>query len=566
MKRPPPVPPHAAGLPPAIINACMDHATEAILVADMHAEGAPLCFVSDAFVTITGYSKLEAIGRSCSFLQGTDRNQPEVDLIRKALQSGKGIEVTLRNYKKDGTLFYNHLRLVPAKDRSGTLSHYIGYVNDVSAQRRAEETIYSLSFRDRISGLLNRGAFSNEVRLARAAERGGIVVLKLDIVRFHDINTGYGFDVGDRLLQAVARRLETTNAFAVGRLGANEFALAFRAKSGEQAEKIVAGTLRLAQNSYTLHENVFSLRFSAGYAYGANADDGIELIRKAGTALHRSKRSVLKETYTFSDADDAQARARVQLTADLKRAVTNNEFLLHYQPKVSLSDLQIVGAEALIRWQHPALGLQLPAQFIPQAEELGLIGEIDDWALTAANRLSCAANTNGENGFRVAVNLSGRDILQPHSVDRIIALCDRDAIDARQLILEMTETVMITSSSHVLGAMNELRSRGFGLAIDDFGTGYSSLGYLDQFPVSEIKIDRSLVKELDKSTTKRIIVESVIKIGAASRINIVAEGVESHDELAVLKELNCPYGQGYLFGRPQHSDGFLARLRSGLTS
>ena len=550
----------AAQLPSKIVDACMDNSKEAIIVADMRLAEAPLCFVNDAFVDITGYSKDEAIGRNCNYLQGTDRSQPEIELIRKSIKANEPLEVTLRNYKKDGTLFYNRLRLMPAKDVSGLLTHYIGFLEDVSEQHRADATIEHLSMLDRITGALNRGAFSNEISIASEADRSGIAIVKIDIVRFHDINNGFGYDVGDSLLREVAKRLKTTEAFAVGRMGANEFALAFRAQTSDQADKIAAHTLKLAEMAFPLEESLMSPRFSAGYAFGIPDGDGSDLIRKAGTALHRSKRSLFKEIQIYSDNDELEARGRVRLTTELKQAVKNDEFLLHFQPKVDLTTSRIVGAEALIRWQHPIFGLQLPGLFISHAEEVGLIGRIDEWGLMTAARFCKIANSQNENPITISCNMSGQEIMAPGKLDRLLWRCDQEEVDPRLIILELTESVIVTSGSAAIDRLREIRKLGFGLAIDDFGTGYSNLRYLEDLPFSEIKIDRSFVTELDKSPTKQIIVEALIKLGQQSGTSIVAEGIETETELAILRELGCPYGQGYLLGRPTDADQFLVSL------
>ncbi|MGF7161902.1 diguanylate cyclase (GGDEF)-like protein/PAS domain S-box-containing protein [Rhodoligotrophos appendicifer] len=565
MKRPHPsvvqvFPLRAAELPPSIVDECMDNSKEAIIVADMRLADAPLCFVNNAFVDITGYSRQEAIGRNCNYLQGTDRKQPEVKLIRQAIKAKQPLEVTLRNYRKDGTLFYNRLRLLPARDASGFISHYIGFVEDVSEQHDAEVTIGRLSFVDQTTGVLNRGAFSEQIRIASKADRSEMVIVRVDIVGFHDINNGFGHDVGDSLLRAVAKRLTKTNAFAVGRMGANEFALAFRAKTSDQADNIAADTVQLASEAYQLEEILLSPRFSSGCAFGIPETDGTYLIRKAGSALHRSKRSTSRELNVFTVDDDSEARRRIRLTTELKQAIKNNEFLLHFQPKVDLRTLRIVGAEALIRWQHPILGLQLPGLFISHAEEVGLIGDIDEWGLKTAARFCKMVNRRSEHPITISCNISGQEIMEPGKLDRIMRMCEQEEVDPRLIILELTESVIVTSGSAAMDRLKEIRKLGFGLAIDDFGTGYSNLRYIEELPFSEIKIDRSFVTDLDRSPTKRIIVEALIKLGQQTGIDIVAEGIETEREFATLKELGCGYGQGYLFRRQAVTNSLCAWL------
>ena len=295
-----------ADLPPALINTCLDSTQDAVIVADMQQPNSPLCLVNKTFLRITGYSKNEIIGRNCRYLQGSDRNQPEVDLIRQAIAEERPLNITLRNYRKDGSLFYNNLTLTPIKDQHSVLTHYVGVVNDITHQHVSEEIIDKLSHVDNVSGLNNRRSFSSKIKSLLEEEKVPLLILKMDIVRFHDVNYGYGYDFGDSLIRAIAERLKETSAFAVGRMGANEFALAFWIKNRERADELAARTLNLAQEAYNLHGSRLSPRFAAGYVYGTSKGDGSDLIRQAGTALHRSKQSPSKEMSVFTNIDERE--------------------------------------------------------------------------------------------------------------------------------------------------------------------------------------------------------------------------------------------------------------------
>jgi diguanylate cyclase (GGDEF)-like protein/PAS domain S-box-containing protein len=548
-----------ANLPDSVIEKCFGCVHEGVIVADMRRPGQPICFVNDAFQRITGYSEKDALGKNCSYLQGSDRSQPEIDLIRTAIAGGSSIGVVMRNYTNKGGLFLNKLNLHPVKDDSDILTHYVGILSDVTSEFEAGKQIDRLSHLDDITGLLNRAYFNSEfIRLMRETSHG-VLLLKIDIVRFHDVNSGYGYDIGDALLREVAQRLRSTGAFAIGRMGSNEFALAFRAETNEEADAIVGRTLALMQPPYPLPGTLLALRFYSGYVFASAEAERSTLIRQAGTALHRSKRGGGPDAQTYDAADEAEARRRVRLTTELRHAIEANEFYLEYQPKVALQTGVLIGAEALIRWRHPIFGSQPPSLFINHAEEIGLIGQIDAWAVREAAHFACKVNEARRTPITISVNVSGAELNDREVLKTLNSIFSDIKVNPSWLILELTETTMVKSSSPGIQLMHDVRKMGVGLSVDDFGTGYSSLRYLETLPITELKIDRSFVQDLATSSTKRIIVESLIKLGVESNIAIVAEGIETENELNVLKAMGCSYGQGYLFGRPEGADRFLAR-------
>ena len=537
-------------------------------MADMQKSGQPICFVNEAFERITGYSSKEAIGKNCAYLQGSDREQPAIDTIRAAIAQHLSIAVVLRNYTKSGNLFINSLELRPVKAAGGALLYYVGIISDITKEHEAGKTIDRLSHLDDITGLLNRASFTQRFSHLAGRSDSSVLLLKLDIARFHDINGGYGYDVGDALLREVAQRLLETGAVATARMGANEFAAAFLAESPEEAEAIVSRTVQTVELPYPLLGTTLSPSFYTGYVFAKPDGDCSKLIRRAGAALHRSKRGEFPEAQTFDATDEAEARRRVRLTTELRHAITAGEFCLEFQPKLDLHAGAVVGAEALIRWRHPVFGTQPPSLFIDHAEEIGLVAEIDAWVINEAAKFASILNKTrvgpGNPPLSISVNVSGSDLTNPLLFDHVYSAVKKFDADPGWLILELTETRLMKSSSSALKTLQRLRNAGFGLSIDDFGTGYSSLRYLDTLPITELKIDRSFVSHLETSSIKRIIVEALIKMGDATKIAIVAEGIETDQELCLLKELGCPYGQGYLLGRAETADQFLLRVNGEL--
>ena len=532
----------------------LDHIGDGVLVADMRLRGQPIVRVNPAFETITGYTAAEAIGKNCRYLQGNDRLQPEIAEMRAALAEGRECSVTLRNYRRDGTMFRNALRLVPFCDSSGQTTHFVGIVRDVTHAPGI----------DRLTGLLDRYGLLDRLAAIDVPASSAVLLVKLDILRFHDVNNGFGYDVGDALLRSVATRLSTLMAAAIARVGTNSFTLAFELGDVEHAGSIVDDILALLRPRFVLPGASIAVQFAAGFAIGFAGLDPLQLVRQAGAALQRAKAMPGHPPHPYAATDERDAHNRIRLASDLQTAVANQELLFHYQPQVDLASGDVVGAEALLRWNHGAFGLQPPDRFIAVAEETGTILDIGAWGLHMLTAQAAKINRGRRMPIRFSFNVSVVEFMRRDMVAFVEQVLEQTGCRPEWLTLELTENLMVPEPEEIRRAFGNLRRLGVGISIDDFGTGYSNLRYLESFPLSEIKVDRSFVHDLAHSAAKRVIVESIVKLGAALDIRVVAEGIETEAERAIMRALGCSVGQGYLFAAPMDDVAFQRLLDDGL--
>jgi PAS domain S-box-containing protein/diguanylate cyclase (GGDEF)-like protein len=541
-----------------VVRKLVEELTDGIVIARVSAGNAPLLYVNRAFENLTGYERHEVLGKDCRYLQGNNRDQPEVARIRTAIAARMPVDVTLRNYRKDGSAFWNRLSLRPIAVVGEQL--YLGILRDVSAVRQTEIDLDRAANFDVATGCLNRQSFIVAAERCFATHSGRALIVKLDIIGFHDINAGYGFEVGDALLLETGRRLRETGAATVARMGANEFALAFELPDAASAQLIVSRISMALDHDFVVPGASVSLRFAIGYAIGEPGGSAIALVRNAGTALQAAKSDQLGGPRPFLGADQEEARLRVRLTRELKVAIANNEFVHHFQPQIDLSTGEWVGAEALLRWNHPLFGSQPPSRFMEAAERTGLLLALGERGLCAVADFARRVNEHRDRPLRFSVNVSATEFLHRDMAELVDRVLRQTGAKPAWLTLEITESMLLNDTPGVLEAFRRLRDLGIGISVDDFGTGYSSLRLLETFPVTEIKIDRSFVGELAASPSKMVIVRAISDLGRALGLTVVAEGVETEAQRALLAGMGCPIGQGYLFGVPADEESFAADL------
>lgn len=555
----------AAGFSLVLREAALEASETGILVADLSLPDAPLVYVNAAAERLTGYGRAEMLGRNCRFLQGGARGQAEVANIRAAVEGRQPCSVTLRNFRKDGSTFWNQLRLLPILDEGGQARHYFATLRDVTAHRDAVDRLERLTTTDAQTGLLNRaGLVARMQALLDGFGTRELAVAKLDLVSLRDVNNSFGAEVGDGVLIEAARRLTQCSACVLaGRLDGGRFAVALPAGDETEAAMAVETLVRELAMPFAVMGTTLSLRTSAGYTLLRGRRDAgpPDLMREASIAANDARHAGPGEIRAF-DRNSAEAlRHRLRLTAELVQALEENAFELHYQPKVELGTGRIVGAEALLRWHHPIFGLQGPGRFIGAAESSGLISGIGDWALRAAARFAAAVNAGraADDRFPVWVNVSSSQF-QRCDVPRLVreALADAGA-EADWIGLELTESLLADGSQRTLADLSALSALGIGLAVDDFGTGYSSLRYLRDLPFSEVKVDRSFVAGLDARPRNTAIVAAVLRLAGDLGLDVTCEGVETAAERDALAQLGCPVVQGYFFCRPLPGEDF-ARL------
>ncbi len=553
--KPKPAAQRAAGLSPEVMANILDLVPIGILVAELR-EGQPLVYVNAAFERITGYPTAEALGKNCRYLQGNDRLQPEITVVREAIDRGIEATVLLRNYRRDGRLFWNKLHISPARESGRTTSHYIGLMEDVTDPKEAVEQLELTRQTDRLTGALNRYGFLDQVMHLASDRSAMLLVIKVDIAHFHDINAGFGYDVGDTLLRQIKERLQGLSTEAVGRLDADEFAVAYRLASRDTAEAALENVSAVLAPRYVLPGAVVSLRFAMGYTIGEPGSEALTLIRRAGAALKESRSTKLREPRQFDDGADVRSRNRIRMTTELKQALEQNEFIFAYQPKIELQSRTLVGGEALLRWKHGLFGEQAPDTFIAVAEDTGLILDIGARGFRTVANYAAEINRGRKRPLNFAINVSTVEFVHRDMVQFARKVLEEGGVDPAWITFELTESLLAESSQKILGIFQDIRALGIGIAIDDFGTGYSSLRYLDAFPITEVKVDRSFVQGISQSGAKRLIVESVIKLGRELGITVVAEGIETEAECSILQQMGCSQGQGFLFSRPVSAEEF----------
>jgi len=456
-----------------------------------------------------------------------------------------------------------------AADQEDIEALSVAFVEALS-RKRAEETIKHLAYHDALTDLPNRMLFRDRLTVALAQARRAkrmLAVMFLDLDHFKVVNDTAGHEGGDKLLLSVARRLGglVREGDTVARVGGDEFAIlsseiAHVEDAPEVAERILEGLRR----PWVVQGQEFHVSTSIGIAmYPSDGDDAESLLRNADTAMYRAKERGRDNYQLFTPAMNATIAERLAVEGSLRRGLERGEFVVHYQPQVNLRSGQVVGTEALVRWQHPDRGLVPPAEFIPVAEDTGLIVPLGEWVLRTACAQNRAWQEDGLPPLRVAVNLSARQFQQRNLIDMVAQVLEDTGMDPHCLQLEITEDVAMQDVDITIAVLRSLRAMGVEIAMDDFGTGYSSLSYLKRLPVSAVKIDRSFVRDLTIDPNDAEIVAAVIAMAHNLKLNVIAEGVETEEQFALLKQRDCDEMQGYLFSRPAPTEAIEELLKGG---
>jgi len=529
-----------------------------------------IMYVNPAFERITGYTAQEAVGRIGRFLMRDDLAQPGLDEIRAALREKRPGHAVLRSYRKDGTMFWNELFIAPISDASRRdVTHFVSVVNDVSDRMQYQTALEHQATHDHLTGLANRNLLNDRITHAIGhAKRSGrlVAVLLLDLDHFKHVNDAYGHTAGDALLQETAARLRrcVREIDTVARLGGDEFVIVLTDLAQAEAAETVAGKIRdaLAEPIRIERREVF-VAASIGIAlYPRDGEHGEILLRNADIAMYRVKEHGRNGVQRFSPELANMAIDRVDMEAALRRALERREFVLHYQPKVDVVSRRIVGAEALLRWEQPRVGLIYPGEFVRLAEETGLILPIGAWVIHEAFRQQAAWRDAGLPPLKISLNLSPRQFRQEELPGIVSRALEETGADAAAFTFELTESMVMHDVESTQVSLHALKQLGIELSLDDFGTGYSSLSYLRRFPIDEVKIDRSFVSELHHNEDDAAIAAAVVAMAQTLGLRVVAEGVELDEQLAMLEKLGCHEVQGYLLGRPLAADDFAAQFSS----
>jgi diguanylate cyclase (GGDEF)-like protein/PAS domain S-box-containing protein len=551
-----------------LLRRAVETTGDGIVISDACADDHPVVYVNPAFERITGYAAAEILGRNCRVLQAEDAAQPGVAAMRNALAEAREARVVLRNYRRDGEMFWNEFQLAPVRDEAGTLTHFLGVMSDVTERQRYEEQLAWRATHDDLTGLPNRQLLRDRLQQGiHTAERYGraVAVVFVDLDDFKLINDTLGHSAGDTALQVIAQRLRhvVRESDTVGRFGGDEFVIVLTEHTDAAAVQAVID--RVAQalaEPVDLGGTPHQLTPSIGHCrFPEDGRDAETLLRHADLAMYQAKRQGRNRAVAYRREFDGTVSQRLQLVSQLREALQREEFRLVFQPLWGL-DGQALGLEALVRWQHPERGLLPPSEFIGVCEESGLIVELGRRVLREAARHHALLVASGLGHLRIAVNVSAAQFAHDLYAE-VAAVVAEFALPTGALEIELTESVIMDSTERAIETMRRIAELGVGLSLDDFGTGYSSLAYLKRLPLDRLKIDRSFVQDLGHDLEDAAICDSIIGLGHLLGLRTVAEGVETEQQRDWLHARGCDELQGFLLGRPLPFDELLAVLQRG---
>lgn len=471
------------------------------------------------------------------------------------MTGGEWVRAELEHRRKDGTYFpvEMHAGLVELDGHEKILAFY----RDITERKEAEDILNYMAYYDSLTGLPNRMLFNGKLVVAikeAKLKNESFAVMFLDLDNFKTINDTLGHTVGDTLLQEIAERLTgcLREDDIVARLGGDEFILLIQhIERPSDAESVASKIIDIFKSPLMISERDIFITTSIGIAlYPNDGEDMQMLLRNADTALYRAKDLGRDNYKRYTPAMNDKALERLSLETDLRRALENNELMLFYQPQIDIQTSEIVGMEALLRWHHPEFGLIYPDDFISIAEDTGLVVPIGEWVLYEACRQNKEWQDLGYKPVRVAINLSARQFQMPNLVEMIDDVIYMSALDPQYLDVEITESLVVQDTERAIEVLSKLKERGIQISIDDFGTGYSALSHLKRFPIDAIKIDRMFVSSLGIDSSDEAIVEAVVAMGHSMKRRVVAEGVETKEQLEFLRQLKCDELQGFFFSQP----------------
>jgi|APMI01.1.fsa_nt_gi diguanylate cyclase (GGDEF)-like protein/PAS domain S-box-containing protein len=543
------------------------NSVEAIIITDARQR---ILSVNRAFTDVTGYSAEEALGLTPRLLKSGHHDRSFYEAMWQDIESHGFWQGEIHDRRKDGTLYPSALSISAVHDKAGRITHYVAVFSDITERKASEARIAFLAQHDSLTGLPNRALLHDRLdqALANAARQGTrIALLFLDLDRFKTINDSLGHMMGDQLLQGVALRLSgcVRETDTVSRQGGDEFLIVLtHVEMPDDAARVAEKILDRLRPPFDIDGQQLGTSFSIGIAlYPEDGNTAESLMKNADTAMYHAKENG-RNTYRFFDERmNVNALERLHLENGLRLAMENEEFLVYYQPQVDLASGRIIGAEALLRWFSGVMGGISPARFIPLAEECGLIVPIGEWVLHTACRQARKWQDEGLPAIPVAVNLSALQFRRADIVATVSRALQESGLQGCWLELELTESLLMQSGPEVEAILSRLKALGVRLSIDDFGTGYSSLAYLKRFPVDRLKIDQSFVRDITDDPDDAAIVRAIIQLGRSLRLEVIAEGTETPEQMDFLRYERCTAAQGYLFAPPLPAEAVTELLRIG---
>lgn len=543
-----------------LFQRCIESSSNGIVVCDAQQPDLPIVYVNPTFERVTGYTKEEALGHNCRFLQSEENdsdNELALSEIREALKNGRDVSAVLRNHRKDGTPFWNDLYLSPIRNDKNQITHFVGIQNDISERKSVESELAYNTSHDVLTRLPNRALL--EDRLIQACQfalryRRIVGLLFIDLDGFKLINDSLGHRVGDQVLIEVARRLQSMvrSGDTVARMSGDEFVLVLP-DLAHTSDIIMIVEQAIAELSVPYRLESENLRLTA--SIGISVSDGsienpMELIQQADLAMYSAKQLGRNTYQWFSDELNTSANYRVKLRNELQDAIEEDSLTVYYQPVIDSRTGRACSVEALVRWEHPSRGLVSPGDFIPLAEDTGQIIALGKQVLNKACRDMVKLHAAGFRECSVAVNVSPIQVRKDDFIRTVQEALASSGLPPEALELEAVESAILNDTDQVIKTLHELRELGVRLAIDDFGTGFSSLSYIKLMPANKIKIDRSFIKDVIQNRSDAAITQGVISMAHHLGLEVVAEGVETEAHAVFLRKHQCDLLQGFVFARP----------------
>ncbi|TNC81364.1 MAG: two-component system response regulator [Oleiphilus sp.] len=535
-------------------------------------------FLNKKIEALLGYTKDELMGQHYqSIVDAADKERANY-IFKEQINRHTGAwssELRLRMKKQDHEARYFEVTFfpienkMPGKEGQDRMLGTYGTARDITERKEAEEFINFQAYHDLLTRLPNRALFKDRLNLALSQSKRNdkkVAVMFLDLDRFKIVNDTLGHAMGDRLLQSVALRLESCirKCDTLSRFGGDEFTLLLPAiSSPEDARTIAKKVINILKEPFTLGDHEVFVGVSIGIALSPEGGESVEqMIQNADVAMYHVKGRG-KDGYQFFSKDmNVVDSDRLNLERDIRLALERSEFKVYYQPKVCGKTEQIVGVEALVRWEHPERGLMYPSDFIPLAEETRLMPDLNDWVLRTACTEVGQWIRDGHESICLSVNFSPLQVEHPRFVERLVDALRACNFPCGNLEIELTEEVIMKDLEHMTGKLNQLAEHGISIAIDDFGTGYSSLNYLSKLPIHTLKVDQSFIREIEDTQGEACIVNAIVSMAHGLRLNIVAEGVETRIQTEYLRSLGCQEMQGFYFGRAEQGTLILQRLQN----
>jgi len=534
-----------------IISTALEQTTDVIMVTDV---AGTIEYVNPSFEAITGYSQAEALGKNPRIINSGKQEQDFYEKMWATLLKGENFSDVFINARKDGSIYYEEKTITPVRTDSKEITHFISTGKDISERMRTQERLHYMAHHDALTKLPNRTLFLDRLHQAMARAHWHnrlIAVIFMDLDQFKEINDNFGHDCGDQLLIQLTQRLSSSlrSGDTIARFGGDEFSILLDDIASEQDVSVLAKKiLDTLATPFKIHGHELLVTASIGVSiFPSDGSDSETLLRNADVAMYRAKHLGRNNYQFYSNEMSARAFERLSLENSLRHALKRQEFFLLYQPQVDSRSGDIISVEALLRWQHPELGVVSPNDFVPLLEETGLIVSVGDWALKTACKQAVQWHQSGFESLRMCVNLSSRQFNNPDFIQSFHRIIRDTEIKPELLELELTESMLMRNASKTISALNTLSHHGIQIAIDDFGTGYSSLNYLRRFPISTLKIDRSFVRDVIEDADDAAIASAIIVMAQSLNLNVVAEGVETKEQLNFLSERQCYEIQGNYF-------------------